>query len=77
MPKRQKCSSCSNGWCKNHLFELKPMINTLFFRKIQKVRLCPRYSKYLSCYQRSIQDFQVSLPQTNFDKKYYTPSFLL
>lgn len=45
MPKRQKCSTCSTGWCSNHLFELKPIKTNLYFRKIQKVRLCPRLNK--------------------------------
>lgn len=50
MPKRQKCDSCSSGWCSNHLFSLNPLKNNLYFRKIQKVRLCPRLNKYFLSY---------------------------
>lgn len=46
MPKRLKSSTCSSGWCQNHVFEMNPIQTGLYFRKIQKVRLCPKYNKY-------------------------------
>ena len=46
MPKRQKCPTCSKGWCKNHLFEFIPMKKDLYFKKIQKIRVCPKLNKY-------------------------------
>ena len=45
MPKKVKSSSCSSGWCQNHLFEMLPHKNTdCYYRKRMKLRLCPKHN---------------------------------
>ena len=46
MGKKQKCPTCSKGWCSNHLFQLTPIGKDLYHRKALKLRLCPRLNKY-------------------------------
>ena len=45
MPKRQKSHTCSKGWCSNHIFSLTPIMANLKFKKINKIRLCPKLNK--------------------------------
>jgi hypothetical protein len=78
MPKKLRCSSCSTGWCKNHVFEINPLSTSLYYKRNFKIRLCPRLNKYLYEFiRRQSNKFEKIIPLLNSDKKFYTPSFYL
>lgn len=46
MGKKPKSETCSKkGWCDNHLLVLCPKNPGLYFKKSQKIRLCPKLNK--------------------------------
>lgn len=50
MTKKVKCSTCSKGWCKNHIFEFTASTNKDSVMPNMKRRLCPRYNPYIKWY---------------------------
>ena len=45
MPKKVKSTSCTSGWCKNHLFEMEGRKHSdCYYRKKLKLRLCPKHN---------------------------------
>lgn len=65
MAKKQRSPTCTSGWCKNHLLELIPLANNLYYRKTFKIRLCPKLNKFLSILSRQTTRFEKTIPLFN------------